>query len=261
MTVLVLGAGKMVEALLTGLMKSEDLSSWIIYSPSGISAKSLSEKVGARYVSDPKTVKKPDWILVGCKPQQLEDLGLSIGDSFKESLFISLLAAISEEDQLSLLNATKMIRVMPNLPVELNAGVVLLSSKSASESLPRFESLFSPLGSALAVSEEELDELTLLTGSGPAFFYEFAIELASSFESLDRDKREVLVKQVLKGAGMGMGSTLTLPEMRDAVTSKGGVTIAVLEEWRKNHFNDFIKAGINFGKKRILEIRETLKKI
>lgn len=260
MKVLVLGAGKMVEAILTGLKKTENLSEWIIYSPSGTSAQKLAGKVGARAVQDLSQVKNPDWVLVGCKPQQLPDLKKTLDGRFKDSLFVSVLAAVSEEDQLKMLEIKDLIRVMPNLPVEFNDGITLMSSTSAKGRLSSFQFIFNKLGTALVVTEKELEELTILTGSAPAFFYEFAHNLASSFESLDVEQREKLVRQVLKGsARSATDSKKTLVEMTDAVTSKAGVTIAVLNHWRENKFAELIRAGVEAGKKRTEEIKSLLR--
>lgn len=260
MRVLVLGAGKMTEAILTGLKKSENLSDWMIYSPSGSSASKLAGKVGAKAVTDLTQVKNVDWILVGCKPQQLKDLANTITDRFKESLFVSILAAVSEEDQRAILSAKDLIRIMPNLPVEFNEGICLLCSTSAKARLISFETLFSKLGTSLIVTEPELEELTLLTGSGPAFFYEFSRELAGAFESLDEIKREKLIRQVLKGSSVTVQySKQNLSEMTDAVTSKGGVTIAVLNEWRQLNLRQFIKDGIQKGRSRAEEIKNLIR--
>jgi pyrroline-5-carboxylate reductase len=259
MKVLVLGAGKMTEAILSGLKKSQDLSDWMIYSPSGISAKNLSQITGAQFVSDLSIVPRPDWILVGCKPQQLRDLKINIGNSFNESLFVSMLAAVSEEDQKRILGVTSLVRIMPNLPVSFNTGITLLSSTSEPEKLPMLQALFSNLGTALVVKELELDELTLLTGSGPALFYEFARSLCGCFSSLDLETRERLVRSVIIGAAKNLSSTEeNLSSLTDAVTSKGGVTIAVLNTWRERKFADLLKLGIDAGKKRAQELKAIL---
>lgn len=261
MRVLILGAGKMVDAILTGLKKTEDLSEWMIYSPTGVSARNLAGKVGARPVTDLSLVKSPDWVLVGCKPQQLKELKQLIKDQFSESLFVSILAALPENDQRETLGAKELIRVMPNLPVAYNEGVTLLSSESAHGRLKSFEKLFEKLGTSMIVSEKELEELTLLTGSGPAFFYEFAHKLAESFSSLDSGLREKLVRQVLIGSAKAVNNQKeTLNDMTNAVTSKGGVTIAVLESWRKQKMEDFIKEGISKGQARSEELKTLLRK-
>src|SRR4051812_8588781 len=220
---LVLGAGKMVEAILTGLKKTENLSEWVIYSPSGTSASKLAGKVGCRAVPDLNSVKNPDWVLVGCKPQQLKDLAVTLEGKFKDSLFVSILAAVTEEDQIRILGIKDLIRIMPNIPVENNDGICLMSSTTAKGRLSSFQHVFNKLGTALIVSEAELDELTLLTGSGPAFVYEFAKNLASSFESLNEADREKLTRTMISGSAKAMNlSKSSLTDMTEAVTSKAG---------------------------------------
>jgi pyrroline-5-carboxylate reductase len=258
MRVLVIGAGKMVEAVLMGLKDSLDLSEWCIYSPSGVSALKLSHQVGAKSVTNLSEVN-PDWILLGCKPQHLKELSRFLGGQFKNCLHVSLLAALSEHDQCQILETTRLVRVMPNLAVKYKAGVSLLSSRSAKDELSFLEILFSKLGSVLRVEENELDELTLLTGSGPAFFYEFSHILATSFQSLTHEKREVLVRSVLLGAGiMAQGEKECLVELVKAVTSKGGVTEAVLGKWEKEHLGDILSMGIEAGHQRRAELKASL---
>jgi pyrroline-5-carboxylate reductase len=145
---------------------------------------------------------------------------------------------------------------MPNLPVKSRSGVTLLSS-SSKQLLKMPEELFSKLGLAKIMPEKELEELTLLTGSGPALFYEFAKTLASSFTSLTDSDREQLVKAVLQGSAASLNET-SLESMIDAVTSKGGVTIAVLEEWRKKGLSDVLAGGVKNGMKRTEELKAHL---
>lgn len=259
MKVLVLGAGKMTEAILLGLKEKENLSEWMIYSPSGTSASKLAGKVGARSITDLSAVKSADWILLGCKPQQIKEVAQSLPEALKGTLFVSMLAALPEEVQLGALGSKELIRIMPNIPVKFREGIVMLSSTSAKSRLQSFQVLFGRLGMALTVNEEEFEELTLLTGSGPAFFYEFSKLFAESFTSLDPKEREKLVRQVLKGASLSAtSSSETLEELRDSVTSKGGVTIAVLEDWWNSKISEVIKNGIEKGKKRALELKSLL---
>lgn len=259
MKVLILGAGKMVEALLEGLKTEADLSHYYLYSPSGKSAQTLASKVGANFVANPTDVKDPDYVWVGCKPQQLTDLGKSIHGLFGQATFVSMLAAISEETQMQILGAQYLVRIMPNLAVKQKTGVTLISSSSATAKLPHLNSLFSLVGKSLVMKEEELEELTLLTGSGPALFYEFAKNLAGSFTSLDSVQREELARMVVRGAGVSVSmNPNSLQTMIDEVTSKAGVTIAVLEEWRRLGLGGEMKKGIEAGKKRSAEIKQTI---
>jgi pyrroline-5-carboxylate reductase len=254
---LILGAGKMTEAILTGLKGKVDLSLWEIFSPSGISAQKLAQKCGAKNLESLDDVGNYDFILVGCKPQQIKDLGVMLKARFKHVQALSLMAAVPEENQRTILGFDRLVRVMPNLNVSLGEGVTLLSSKSSDLTLAT--ELFSPLGIVHACPEDELEELTLLTGSGPALFYEFTHLLAQSFSSASPEMREQLARKVLLGAGLQACSSLAeLSQLIGDVTSRGGVTIAVLEEWRRLHLDELLASGVKAGLERAREIKTNL---
>jgi pyrroline-5-carboxylate reductase len=262
MKVLILGAGRMVEAILEGLKNESDLSQFYIFSPSGTSAERLAKKVGVNYAASLDDVKDPKWVWIGCKPQQLHELAKSIKGKYPLATYLSMLAAIPEADQLKILGVSKLIRIMPNLPVRFKRGVTLMSSVSAKDELKLVKNLFSLVGLAKELEESELEELTLLTGSGPALFYEFTKMLAMSFTSLSMVEREKLARMTLTGAGLSSDmSGEDLTEMINGVTSKGGVTIAVLEEWRRLKLNEQIQKGVLSGKDRSNVITETLRHI
>jgi pyrroline-5-carboxylate reductase len=259
MKTLVLGAGNMISAILEGLYGEKDLSNFYIYSPSGHKAQALAEKVGAKWVDDLRNFNDPEFVWLGFKPQQIKSSSHLIKDNFKKATFVSFLAAISEDDQKHILGVDKLIRVMPNLNVKIKKGICLASTKSSQVDLLFFENLFKPLGKFLIVEENELDELTLLTGSGPALIYEFAKCLADSFVSLDESSRELLMKNLLSGASeMAMKSSESFDHLINAVTSKGGVTIAVLENWRKNGLENIVESGVRAGESRRIEMSKEI---
>ena len=249
MRILVVGAGKMVDAILAGL-PGPAVSPWGIVSKSGSSAKNLATQYGLQFCENISDFPNPDWILLGCKPQQLKEIKIP------DVPVMSLLAAIPEETQKKILGVSQLVRVMPNLPVKSGKGVVLLSS-SEKRLLKMPEELFSKVGMVKTMPENELEELTLLTGSGPALFYEFTKNLAASFTSLNQAEREELAKAVLIGAATSV-SGHDLQSLIDAVTSKGGVTIAVLEEWRKHGLSQVLKSGVDNGMKRTEELKARL---
>jgi pyrroline-5-carboxylate reductase len=249
MRVLVVGAGKMVEAIIAGL-PGPLVSTWAVTSKSGSSAKDLSAKYGLKYVENISDFPHPDWILLGCKPQQIKDI------SIPDVPVMSLLAALPEKSQKETLKVSHLVRVMPNLPVRFNKGVTLLYSSSKSH-MPFPTELFRKLGVVKHMEEKEFEEITLLTGSGPALFYEFTKTLAASFTSLSEADREELAKAVLMGAAHSVEGQ-DLQKLIDAVTSKGGVTIAVLEEWRKNGLGSVLGQGVKNGLKRTEELKSHL---
>ncbi len=255
MKTLVLGAGNMISAILEGLVGETDLSNFYIYSPTGHKARALAEKVGAKSVDDVSHVNDPQFIWLGFKPQQLKSASHLLKPEFRSATFVSFLAAISEQDQKDILGVDQLIRVMPNLNVKIKKGICLASTNSSQGDLLFIESLFKSLGQFLIVDENELDELTLLTGSGPALIYEFAKSLADSFVSLDEMNRELLMKNLLLGTSeMAVGSKESFEHLINAVTSRAGVTIAVLENWRKNGLKQVIESGVAAGESRRKEI-------
>lgn len=255
MRTLVLGAGNMISAILEGLCGEKDLSNFYIYSPTGHKARALAEKVGAKWVDDLNSFIDPQFIWLGFKPQQLKSASHLLKTEFRRATFVSFLAAIPEKDQKDILGIDHLIRIMPNLNVKIKKGICLASTNSSQTDLLFIESLFRPLGQFLIVEENELDELTLLTGSGPALIYEFAKSLADSFVSLDEMNRELLMKHLLLGTSeMAMSSGASFDHLINGVTSKGGVTIAVLENWRKNGLKQLLESGVAAGESRRKEI-------
>jgi pyrroline-5-carboxylate reductase len=260
MKVLVIGAGKMVSAILQGLRYEVNLSDWMIYSPSGTSAKKLSQEVGAKF-TDSLDNLSVDYVLLGCKPQQLPEFASLHQNKISKFPIMSLLAAVPEKEQRSHLGAGRLIRVMPNMPVKFQKGVTLISSESSPEDLLPLQTLFKKLGKAYVMKEAELEELTLLSGSGPAFFYEFTKNMAESFTSLDLFQREEIARAVLLGSGtMASSESKDLETLISEVTSKGGVTIAVLEKFRSLDLKDLVRKGMDAGVKRTQEIKELLRR-
>lgn len=259
MKVLVIGAGKMTSAILEGLQGSVDVSSWEIYSPSGVSAQKLAQTVGAKHRPSLEQIQNFDYVLLGCKPQQLADFGAAHGEKLQGLKIISMLAALSEEDQSRHLKTEKLVRIMPNMPVKFRKGVTLIASQSCPEALPEIQKLFQILGSAYVMSEAELEDLTLLSGSGPAFFYEFSKNLADSFTSLSQEQREEISRNVLLGSGlMASAEKKSLETLIGEVTSKGGVTIAVLDKFRELGLKDLVQRGVQNGVKRSQELKALL---
>lgn len=249
MKVLVIGAGKMISAILAGL-DAEGMSSWGIVSKTGESAKKVADLYGLQFVDKQEDFGKPDWILLGCKPQQLKEIKIP------NVPVMSVLAAIPEKSQKEILGVSHLVRIMPNLPVRFNKGISLVSSTSSSHLAYPLE-VFGKLGTVKVMSEGELEELTLLTGSGPALFFEFAKSLASAFTSLSQEEREELTKALIQGVAASTGED-SFQKLIDAVTSKGGVTIAVLEEWRRKNLSNVLADGVKNGLKRTEELKSHL---
>jgi pyrroline-5-carboxylate reductase len=257
MRVLIIGAGKMIDALLTGLRPDEH--DYFIFSPSGTSARALAKKHSINYISAP-FIDSPDLVLLGHKPQQLKDVAELLRGKFPQSIVASLLAAVDEKNQLEILGVKKLVRIMANLSVGVKQGVTLLSSLSIdSDEMQNLKKWLSPTGLCVEVTENQLDELTLLTGCGPALFYQFALSLSKCFESLPLDETLKLTAQVFIGSSdLIKNYDSKFSKAIQDVCSKGGVTEAIINSWDKGRFFDEIKDGIDAGKIKTQIIKDSI---
>ena len=171
------------------------------------------------------------------KPQIVKKVVEICRDKIKNDfLLISIAAGIKINFFESILGAnTRAVRAMPNTPVEIGQGVtVLFKSASISRSDERIaENIFESVGSLFWIETEELmDVVTAISGSGPAYvFYIAEIMIDAALKAgLNAGQAELMVLQMMKGAGCLLReSNKTAKELREEVTSPGGTTEAALK--------------------------------
>lgn len=172
----------------------------------------------------------PDMVMLGMKPQQLDEIvrdhSLRIAGV---SVLVSILAGVEESTLATRFDAGAIVRAMPNLPVGIGKGVVALHSDSADDGVrSNVGALMHPLGLVEWVSEAQLfNAVTALAGSGPAFVYHFIDALAQGGAALGLpfDQAQRLAVATVEGAGlMAAASTEGPAALADKVASKGGST-------------------------------------
>lgn len=177
-----------------------------------------------------------DWILLGVKPQQLgevaEALAPHIGDG---SRLLSILAGVSLSDLAARFPAARAhIRILPNLPARIGAGVSALAATGATAAdLALVEALLKPLGTVLRLADDsQMDLVTAFTGSGPAFILRLIEAYAAAGERLGFSNEEALAlaSATFGGATAWLASSGQAPAALVAqVASKGGTTQAGLD--------------------------------
>ena len=123
------------------------------------------------------------------------------------------------------------------------------------------EALLCAVGRALWVPREsDLDIVTALSGSGPAYFFLLAEHLAAAAvaQGLDPTTAQILATQTLYGAGALAAETLSLAQQRAAVTSQGGTTAAALATLEQNGFDTLIRAAMAAATRRSVELATEL---
>lgn len=253
MKIAVIGCGNMSVPIVSSIAKVYPEIEFHTFTPSKTRAIELANKVGGTFHKELATIVDMDYWLIACKPQQLNDLSLKLGEGFKNQKIISILAGTSIESLSNKLNTNMIFRVMPNTPCSLGLGIsLIMTAKNVkSEDKIKLADLFKTCGEIINVeSEKEFDELTIFSGSGPAYVFRFAKSYFLKLKQLgfsDELSRKLLDQLFLGSAHLMKNSNEDLETMIDKVTSKGGVTIEAIDVLEKNALDKIIDKSIDAG--------------
>lgn len=251
MTVAILGAGVMGEALLSGILQGgRPVSGVLVAEKRPERAAELTERYGVEVVDNAEAVKRADTVLLVVKPQDMGTLLDEVAAAARPGqLFVSLAAGITTAFvEARLPGGVAVVRVMPNTPALVGEGMAAISpgSHSGDEQLREAEELLRSTGRVARVPEKLQDAVTAVSGSGPAYvFYvvESMVE-AGVHLGLPRATATELVVQTLVGSAAMLRETGEHPTvLRERVTSPGGTTAAALRQLEEGRVRaDFLAA-------------------
>jgi pyrroline-5-carboxylate reductase len=249
-----LGAGKMATALAKGFVRAEIvLPREIIASdPHGAAQKTFTNETDAKVVaSNIEVAKFANVLILATKPDQAAAALAEISGAFtKNHLLISIAAGVTIAKLENHLPAkARVIRVMPNTPALVGAGAsaFALGKNATTADGELAKKLLSAVGLAFQVKEDLLDAVTGLSGSGPAYVYQFIEALSDGgvAAGLPRDIATKLAAQtVLGGARMVLETGQHPGALKDQVTSPGGTTIEGLHALEKGSFRATIMSAV-----------------
>ena len=251
-----IGSGKMAGAIIKGLIKTHTVGSNCIMATKsnkeGLEEKS--QELGVKIILDNKElVKNSDIIFISVKPNQV----LGVLEEIKSyvtpnKLIVSIAAGVSINNiEANLPNGSKVIRVMPNTPALVGEGMSgIVGGNVSVEDIEFVKSLFSTIGKCVVVdNENQLDIVTAISGSGPAFYYKDINEIARAGEKLgmDYEKALLLSIQTAIGAGkMALNRDISMEQLISNVATKGGCTAVGVDCMNENNteklFYDVIKS-------------------
>ncbi|WP_188941937.1 pyrroline-5-carboxylate reductase [Nakamurella endophytica] len=261
-TIAVLGAGKIGEALLSGLLSAgrrpEDLLFTERYAQR---AAELTERYGVRAVDTATAATDADVLVVAVKPQDIEVLLDTLATAVTPgTLVVSLAAGLPTALYERRLPAgTPVVRVMPNTPMLVGEAMSAISAgtHAGPEHLAVVEDLLSAVGKVVRVPERQQDAVTALSGSGPAYFF-FLVEAmidAGILLGLPRDVATQLIIQSAVGAAVMLRDSGEHPvALREAVTSPGGTTIAAVRELENHRVRAALLSAIEAAALRSAEL-------
>lgn len=232
------GGGRMGGAMLRGWAPMSDAFDLVVFEP--FPSAEVTEIIASnQWVlnPDPAQSAKFDCVVLGIKPQLFTTVGEQtikhlVGEA---TLVLSIMAGIGTAKIAEVLDAAHVIRAMPNTPGQIGKGVTAYWSSptvpAAAEALA--VSLLAPLGTVEKLqSEKQMDAVTAVSGSGPAYVFLLAEAMAAAGEAegLERGMAERLAWQTVIGAAALMEETGQSPQdLRRAVTSPEGTTAAATD--------------------------------
>lgn len=227
-----IGGGNMAQALLAGLQSQQFTMSDITVVERDLSKHTdLQKKYGVVVTPHLTDIVTCEAIILAIKPQQLPDLAKTLAPLLAHQLIISIAAGVRLKDLSAWLNHYPIIvRAMPNTPAQIQAGVTgLYALPQVSENqIAMADHVLKAAGTTLWLdSEEKLDAVTAISGSGPAYVFYFieALQEAALALGLSEQDAKQLSIATFKGASLLADvSQTSVAQLREQVTSKGGTT-------------------------------------
>jgi pyrroline-5-carboxylate reductase len=238
--VAILGAGRIGESLLAGLLSSgwRTPSEVIVTVRRQERLDELQERYGVvATVSNPDAVAGAGLVVIAVKPQDFPDLVAQIGDAVDErQTILSVAAAVpTAHIERRLGKQVPVVRAMPNAPATVHEGIagICAGAYAGDTDLELAEEALRHLGGVVRVSEPYMDAVTAVSGSGPAYFALLAEAMieAGILLGLSREVTTRLVVQTMLGTAKLLRDEGMHPvELRELVTSPGGTTIQAIRE-------------------------------
>lgn len=256
------GAGKMATAIARGLVENDV---WPVQqlAAADVSAEArhaFSQNTGVTCAAEAATaIRDADVVVLAVKPQVAADVAEPLAQPCAGKLVISIAAGIRLQTVAHWFGMDRVVRVMPNTPLTIGMGSTAFTCGNGVSAADRdiVEKIFGTVGMILETSEEAMDAVTAVSGSGPAYVFEFIRALADAGEQVGLPPATALqlTLQTVAGATEMVRHGLGSPEeLRDAVTSPGGTTAAGLHVMQTAKFHELIENVVRAARDRSVEL-------
>lgn len=235
----------MASAIISGILNSNKAENF------SITGSEVNDEI-AKYASDrlnievhtdnKKLAQNSDIVFIATKPNTVTEVLNEIKENLNiNTLLVSIAAGVCTEKIEKIVPQNRVIRIMPNTPALVKLGMfgVCKGSNASDTDLNLIENLLSVIGKCITVEEAQMDIVTAISGSGPAFFYQVIEDMARAGEKLglDYEKALILAAQTALGSAQmvfNRGET-TVQTLIDNVATKGGCTFVGICEMKDGH--------------------------
>jgi pyrroline-5-carboxylate reductase len=265
-TLAFIGAGRMARAMVGGLLRDQQTV------PNKVRCLGANDGTGEQLSAEFGIVHCPDMealldgaqiVVLACKPQQLGAVDRRAREATRGTLLLSILAGTPiTRLRATFPHAAAIVRAMPNTPGLIGAGITAYASEQALGDChsAAVRAILGALGSVEPVAESALNAVTGLSGSGPAYVFEFVAALRDGgiAAGLAPDLAYRLALQTVRGAAELLVAVPETPEThRDWVCSPGGTTLAGLSVMEAGQFRSVVGATVQRATHRAVELAES----
>jgi pyrroline-5-carboxylate reductase len=257
-----IGGGNMAAAILGGLIKSgRDANSIVVVDPGETQREKLRTDFGVRTLATADAaLAEATLVIWAVKPQLFAEAAAPCAMHVGGALHLSVMAGIRSDAIARAVGSQRVVRSMPNTPALIGRGISGLFAREAVTAAERsfVEEVLAPTGQTLWVaSEEDLDAVTALSGSGPAYVFYFveAMMEAAQAMGLSAEQGKQLALATFGGAtALALASSDPPSVLRERVTSKGGTTYAALTAMQAQGVGPAIVKAVRAAQERAREL-------
>ena len=257
-----IGGGNMATALIGGLRRGGlDGRSIVVIEPEASQRARLAREFGVQVLAAADTaLRTAERVVWAVKPQAFRDAAGPVAPHAAAALHVSVMAGIPSAAMAHALGTERIVRAMPNTPALIGQGIAGLYARPAVDAAGRAagEAVLAATGRVIWVDEEaDLDAVTALSGSGPAYVFYVAEAMVRAATDMGLDPavgRELVLATFSGAAALAQGSPEPLEVLRARVTSKGGTTHAAVSELDARAVRDAFVAAVRAAQARAKEL-------
>ena len=261
--IMFVGAGNMASALIGGLIaRGTAPASLQAIDPSASQREALGARFGiATHAASGDPVGQADVIVMAVKPQQMHEAVDALAPQIATQLIISVAAGVRATDLSRWLGGySRIVRTMPNTPALIGLGATGLAMLSGGTDADRklAESIMQAVGQTVWVDDEsQLDAVTALSGSGPAYVFRFIESMIAAGTGLGlspEQSRQLALQTVSGAAQLACASSEPVALLRERVTSKGGTTAAARSVFEARGLDAVVAQAMGAARDRSAEL-------
>jgi pyrroline-5-carboxylate reductase len=257
-----IGGGNMASAIIGGLLKRGLAATQIqVIEPFAEQAERLKAQFGVLVLSSVEaSLTRADLVVWAIKPQIFNQAAMQVRAHTLKALHLSVAAGIRSDSIARWLGTERVVRAMPNTPALIGQGMTALLARPAVTTADRevVEAVVDTTGAHLWIEhEEQLDAVTALSGSGPAYVFYFIEAMVEAGTEMGLDAaqaRELAIGTFVGASALAQASDESPQTLRERVTSKGGTTSAALTAMTNSGVKQQFKQAMQAARERAAEL-------